>query len=180
MTEAMIDPNSTGPSAAANAFARALAAAAQPGEAYAALQDLAQALVGARLFTVMEVTGDAMSGRRVHSNRPAAYPVSGIVRLRENAWYETAIRRRAPFVANDAAGLAAVFADHELIASLGCASVLNLPVVADGRLIATVNLLDRAGHYDEARVALAIDCLTEPARAALLAERRLGGNDTNE
>ncbi|MBF8288327.1 MAG: histidine kinase, partial [Candidatus Rokubacteria bacterium] len=42
--------------------------------------------------------------------------------------------------------------DHALILSLGCASVLNLPVVWDGRTLGTINLLHEAGFYDEGDV----------------------------
>jgi len=45
-----------------------------------------------------------------------------------------------------------VFFDHELILSLGCASVLNVPVVWDGRTLGTINLLHEAGWYDETDV----------------------------
>ncbi|MFV0336140.1 MAG: DUF2817 domain-containing protein [Tropicimonas sp.] len=158
---------------AADAFGQALSAARRPGEAFQALQTLAQAVIGARLFTIMAVSEGGRAGQRVYSNQPGAYPVSGIIPLKDNAWYDTAIRRQAPFVANDAAGLAAVFADHGLIASLGCASVLNLPVTLDGVLGATINLLDEAGHFTPERVALAQRVLSEPARAALRAEEHL-------
>ena len=33
--------------------------------------------------------------------------------------------------------------------SLGCESVLNLPVIFDGRVLGTVNMLHEAGWYDE-------------------------------
>ena len=43
-----------------------------------------------------------------------------------------------------------MFFDHALIASLGWGSVLNLPVVWDGRTLGTINLLHEEGWYDEA------------------------------
>ena len=158
---------------AVDAFGRALSAARTPGAAYRALQDLAQAVIGARLFTIMEFADGAQAGQRIYSNEPESYPVSGIIPLSENLWFETTVRNRRPFVANDAAGLEKVFADHALIASLGCASVLNLPVTLDGQLAATVNLLDGQGHYEQARVTLAQEVLAEPARAAIRMERSL-------
>ncbi|WP_163851707.1 DUF2817 domain-containing protein [Pseudooceanicola aestuarii] len=158
---------------AVDAFGQRLSRVTAPGQAYAALQALAQQVIGARLFTVMELVDQSRAGQRIHSNMPQAYPVSGVIALRDNLWYDTAVRRQVPFVANDAAGLAEVFADHALIASLGCASVLNLPITLDGTLRATINLLDVAGHYTPDRVALAQEILTEPARAALRTELTL-------
>jgi len=60
-----------------------------------------------------------------------------------------------------------VFFDHELIASLGCASVLNVPVVWDDRVLGTINLLHEAEWYDEADapIGLAFANLAVPALA---------------
>jgi hypothetical protein len=41
----------------------------------------------------------------------------------------------------------ATFADRALILSLGCESVLNLPVLWRGEVLGTINLLDRAQAY---------------------------------
>lgn len=49
--------------------------------------------------------------------------------------------------------LRAVFPDHELIASLGCESVLNMPVRWRGRTLGSLNLLHEARWYGEADVA---------------------------
>ena len=46
-----------------------------------------------------------------------------------------------------------MFPDHELINSLGCRSVVNLPAAFDGGVPGTVNCLDVAGHYTAERVA---------------------------
>ncbi|HWO06604.1 MAG TPA: GAF domain-containing protein [Methylomirabilota bacterium] len=44
--------------------------------------------------------------------------------------------------------------DHALIISLGCASVLNLPVVHDGRTLGVLTLLHEARWYGEDDVPL--------------------------
>ncbi len=145
-------------------FADALAAAQdQPATAFAALQSLAQARIGAKLFTLMTVTPEGAT--RVWSNSPEAYPVSGTKPLPEGPWAEIVLERHEIFVANDAAGLAEVFPDHEVIASLGCASVVNVPCVAGGRVVGSVNCLDVAGHYTLDRV-LTADTLRVPGAAA--------------
>ena len=45
-----------------------------------------------------------------------------------------------------------VFYDYELIWSLGCESVLNMPVRWRGHTAGTLNLLHRAGWYDESDI----------------------------
>ncbi len=46
-----------------------------------------------------------------------------------------------------------MFYDYELIWSLGCESVLNMPVRWRGQTLGTLNLLHKAGHYNEGHVA---------------------------
>ena len=71
------------------------------------------------------------------------------------------------------ADIAAVFPDHELIKSLGCEAVLNLPVVLQGNLVATINLLDAQHAYTPKIMALAESHLRLPAMLAVLAANGL-------
>lgn len=131
------------------------------------MDDLARAVVGHRLFTVTFVDMTAGLARRTYSNHPAEYPVSGTKPIHRDAWFDIVHGQRRSFVANTIEDIAEVFPDHALIASLGCASVLNMPVVLEGDLAATVNLLDVAGHYTPERVAAAEARLAIPARLCI-------------
>ena len=155
-------------------FTRAVAAAREPGAAYDALHRLTAALVGAELFTVMTVDMGAMLARRAYTSDPEAYPTSGTKPVEMNAWFEVVHGRHECFVANTLAEIAEVFPDHELIGSLGCGSVVNLPVILRGELVATVNALHEEGHYGPERVARIRRDLTLPALTALLVERTIG------
>jgi hypothetical protein len=145
-------------------FVAAVSEARSSAPAWKALEDLAQSIVGHRLFTVMTVDMEAGLARRAYSNHPADYPVSGTKPIRRDRWFEIVHGERRSFVANTIEEIRTVFPDHDLIASLGCASVLNLPVVLVGELVATINLLDGAGHYTSERVAAAEARLAIPAR----------------
>jgi GAF domain-containing protein len=57
-----------------------------------------------------------------------------------------------PYIGRTHDDIRDVFYDHELIRSLGCESVLNVPVRWDGRSIGTINLLHQAGWYTEADI----------------------------
>ena len=114
---------------------------------------MTKAEVGHRLFTVTLVDMAAGLARRAYSNHPAEYP--GTKPIHRDAWFEIVHREKRNFVANSIEDIAEVFPDHALIASLGCGSVINLPVVLEGDLVAKINLLDAAGHYTLQRVALA-------------------------
>ena len=145
-------------------FVDAVSEARESGSSWRALEELAEAEVGHRLFTVMFVDVTAGLARRAYSNRPAEYPVSGSKPIHRDAWFDIVHGERHSFVANTIEDIAQVFPDHALIASLGCGSVLNLPVVLGGDLVATINLLDVAGHYTPERVRRAEDRLAVPAR----------------
>src|SRR5687767_1173352 len=127
---------------ARRAFVTDLGAAVTPEAAFAALHRLAEALVGVRLFTVMTVDRAAGLARRAYTSDPVSYPATGTKPIEMNPWFEVVVGRHEMFVANTLADIAKVFGDHELIGSLGCGSVVNLPVLRAGALVATVNLLD--------------------------------------
>ena len=138
-----------------------------PQAALAALEALVQATVGARLYTVMALDPDKGMARRVWTSDPDTYPVGGEKPLPENRWTEIVIRARRTWVANTPEEVAELLFDHATIARLGCGAALNLPVTVGGRVIGTVNLLDRAGHFTPDRVAAA-EALRLPAQAVLM------------
>lgn len=145
------------------AVAAAMAGDGQPGATFRALDQAMASAIGHTLFTVL-LRHPSESERR-YTNQPAAYPVGGRKPIVPSAWTEQLFGRREAYIGRTAADIRAVFFDHALIASLGCESVLNLPVVWDGRVLGTINLLHEAGWYDEADVpvGLAFAALAIPA-----------------
>ena len=145
-------------------------------DVWRALQELSRQVPGHILFTVMTVDMAAGLARRAYSSHPHEYPVSGTKPIQPNAWFDIVHGEKRSFVANTIEDIAKVFPDHELIASLGCGSVYNLPVVLKGELVATINMLAAPHHYTPARVAAAESLLAVPARLccalAMLFDRR--------
>jgi hypothetical protein len=152
-------------------FLAALAAPDQPETTLKALQEIFRARVHARLFTVMLYDAPSGLSQRVYSSHPAEYPVSGTKPLSVGTWSRTVIEGKRCFVANTIEDIAEVFPDFELIRSLGCESVVNLPALFGGGVLGTVNLLDDSGYYTPERVA-AIESLAPFATMALLAAHR--------
>lgn len=140
---------------------------------WAALEMLARAAVGAKLFTVMQVDFERDLAARVHTSDPVSYAVSGTKPINRTHWFDIVHGERRPFVANTIEEIAEVFPDHETIRSLGCGSVINLPVVIADQLAGTVNLLHEDHYYTAERVEAA-KALSLPAKAAFLAALRLG------
>ena len=151
-------------------FSQSLATALNSSEVFRALHLLADTLVGAKLFTIMRVDMDAMLASRWYTSDAENYPTSGTKPVEMNRWFEVVHGKQQSFVANTLADIATVFSDHELIGSLGCGSVVNLPVILGGKLVATVNMLDAEHHYTEERVALVEQELLLPSMAAVLFE----------
>lgn len=157
--------------AALAAFDAAIAEAMSADQAFAALQALAQATVGAKLFTVMTVDMAAELARRAYTSDPVNYPASGTKPINYGPWFDVVHKQRDYFVANTIEDIAKVFFDHELINSLGCQSVINMPIVLGDELIATMNILDVAGYYTPERVQMVRDILSIPAKLAALIAR---------
>ncbi len=150
-------------------FNRVIARVTQSDECWKALQSLAAAVAGFKLFTVMTVDMVHEVARRACSSHPVDYPVSGTKPIHYDSWFEIVHKQHKLFVANTIADIAKVFPDYEKIWSLGCGSVVNLPVIIEGHLAATINMLHEEHYYSPARVEFIERHLSLPARRACLA-----------
>lgn len=153
------------------AVAAALRAPGQPEAAFRALDAAMGATLGHRLFTCLLHHPGARESERRYTNQPGAYPVGGRKPVEPTPWTRRLFDERRPYIGYTADDIRAVFFDHQLIASLGCASVLNLPVVHDGRTLGVINLLHEARWYGEGDVALGQVFAALAAPAFLLLSR---------
>jgi hypothetical protein len=137
----------------------------QPQALLGALDAAFGAVLGHRLFTLMRYHERTGESERIYTTHPREYPVGGRKPLNPTAWTEQVLQRQRPYLGRTPADVRAVFFDHELIAALGCGSVLNLPVVWDGRVLGTINLLHEANWYEESDmpVGLLLAALAIPA-----------------
>ena len=81
-------------------FDATLATSKDPAAIWSALQALAEAVVGARLFTVMAVDFEKDVAGRVHTSDPVNYAVSGTKPINRTRWFDIVHVERRPFVAN--------------------------------------------------------------------------------
>ncbi|SEF82157.1 GAF domain-containing protein [Nonomuraea solani] len=121
------------------------------------LEERVRREVGVRLFTVLAWVPERRALRRVHSSHPAEYPVGGEKTVEvAQGWLTRCIEGRQPYFGPDKAAVREIFADHELIESLGCGSIINVPVLGDdGEVLGVLNILDAEGGYDEKSVTAA-------------------------
>lgn len=137
--------------AALSDCAAALALPGQPKVGFDAVEAALGRLIGHKIFTLMIVDDGAREAERAYSSQPEAYPVLGRKPIRAlSDWGRHVIEGRRPYLGRTAADIRWAFFDHELIASLGCGSVINLLVQHDGRLLGTVNMLHEEHYYREA------------------------------
>ncbi len=153
-------------------FSRLIETATSAEQCWDALRKLFADGVGCKLFTVMTVDMKHELARRAYSSNRDAYPVSGTKPIHYDAWFDVVHRQKRSFVANTINEIAAVFPDHEKIRLLGCGSVVNLPLIVKGELVATINVLDVERHFTPERVSY-IDA--ELAAPSLLAYQKANG-----
>lgn len=139
---------------------------------FADLHKSVGALGGARLFTVTVLDPKAGVSRRAYTSHPVDYPVSGTKPMTDDGWSRHCIDGQQTFVANRTADFSPYFFDHALINRLGCHSAVNVPVIGEGLVRGTVNLLDVEGHFTPERVR-AIEELIAARQDDLLAAMKL-------
>ncbi|MGH7056798.1 MAG: GAF domain-containing protein [Acetobacteraceae bacterium] len=127
----------------------------QPQSLFRAIDAALAQAIGHVLFTILVHHPDRRENERFYTNRPAEYPVGGRKPLADTAWTRQVIGRGEPYIGRSADDIRSVFFDHALILSLGCESVLNVPLRWRGETLGTLNLLHRAAYYHEADVATA-------------------------
>ncbi|WP_314962431.1 GAF domain-containing protein [Bradyrhizobium cosmicum] len=125
----------------------------QPDALFAALDEALRSAIGHKLFTILTYDDDSREAARLYSNLPGPYPPGARKRLSPGPWTAAVLDCGEAYIGRTPDDLRAVFSDHELIASLGCASVLNMPVRWRGRTLGSLNLLHEAGWYVEDDVA---------------------------
>ena len=136
-------------------FQAVAAATAQAGSAddiLAALDPTLDAVFGHRLFTALLYHGPEGGTERYYSSNPDAYPVGGRKPPNPSPWSRQLFDEAKPYIGYDADDIREVFFDHELIVSLGCESIINIPVAHKGRVLGTLNVLNEAGWFGEADI----------------------------
>lgn len=154
------------------AVAAAQSEPGQPAPLFAALDEAMGRAIGHRLFTILVIHPGAQQSQRYYSNMPDSYPVGGRKPINPTHWFAKVLGEGVPYIGYNYADISDVFFDHELIRSLGCESVLNVPVRWNGTSIGTINLLHERGWYNGSDVALGqhFAALATPGLLKVIAE----------
>jgi GAF domain-containing protein len=119
---------------------------------YRAVDALAGRTIGHLLFTVNRHLPELAEVERLYSSDPAAYPVGGRKQKGDTPWGRIVLDQGEVFIARDSEQVRAAFPDHELIASLGIAAIMNVPIRFGGKILGAMNLCGEAGRYAEADI----------------------------
>ena len=127
----------------------------QPGATFRAIDAGLAATLGHKLFTILIHDRVMQQNRRCYSNQPDAYPVGGAKPTGDFPLRQKLLEEGEHYIGRTADDIRWAFFDHDLIFSLGCESVLAMPVRWRGQTVGSLNLLDEAFWYSEADVGLA-------------------------
>ena len=136
-------------------------------ELFQTVSDTLNASVGHILFTVSHALPGGREVERIFTNMPAEYPNGDRKPVTRTDWNDI-MDTGACFVASTPEEFGAHFQDLETIVALGFGSVINIPVIHQGRMLGSLNLLDRQGSY-QGNVAPACRAVHDMAVAAYLA-----------
>jgi len=139
----------------------------QPAATFRALDVAMKAVIGHKLLTVLLYHADLQETERFYSSNLEAYPIAGRKDVRPTAWTQRLLVDQQCYIGYNAADIREFFLDHELIHSLGCDAILNVPVVYNNETLGTVNILHEEGWYDESDTEIAMTIANIAASAYL-------------
>lgn len=116
-------------------------AGADPAGVCAAIDVQARAVLGHTLCTVNRYDPQRMALSRLYSSNPQAYPPGGGKDKRGTPWGRQVLLEHRLFIGEGVQAIRQAFDDHAAIAALGLSSVINVPVVARGQCLGTLNFL---------------------------------------
>lgn len=154
-------------SAALRSITEAHAQVEQPQSTLAALDGAIADVVGRKLLTVLTVHQDKGIVTRAYSNVSDSYAPGGTKRIDSAPRLQKVLATGQPFIGRNRDDIVANFADAETILATGCSSILNVPVIWMGKILATVNLLHTEDHYRDEHIAV-VRCLAQAALPAFL------------
>lgn len=121
----------------------------QPEALYKAVDAALAVMPGFKLFTILVAHNEKQLVQRVYTSNPASYPVGGTKPMSSSPWNERVMKDGAVYIGRTREDIKAAFFDYELIWSLGCESVINVPIRWRGETLGTFNLLHQANYYTE-------------------------------
>ena len=116
---------------------------------YQSLDKLIFRLIGHKLLTLMVIDQSGKYVERVYSNNKKIYPLLGTKPIPTNEWTKRVLIEKKEFLGSNFKQIKKLFFDHETIKSLGCGSIINLPVISNNKVLGTLNILHKENYYNK-------------------------------
>ncbi|MCA8119075.1 GAF domain-containing protein [Burkholderia cepacia] len=139
----------------------------QPLDTLSAMDRAIEISVGRKVLTVLIVHAERGIVERVFSNVHASYTAGGRKRIDSAPRLQTVLATRQPFIGRNKDEILANFTDAQEILATGCSSIMNVPVLWKGSVVATVNLLHTENYFQSEHIPI-VQCLAQAALPALL------------
>lgn len=122
---------------------------------FAAVDAYARPVLGQTLCTVNRLDIERLALVRLYSSDPGAYPPGGGKDKRGTDWGRHVLLEQRVFVGEGIEAIRQSFNDHQAIEALGLRSVINVPLVARGVCLGTMNFLMPAAEVGADKIAFA-------------------------
>lgn len=122
---------------------------------FAAVDACARPVLGHTLCTVNRLDIEHLALVRLYSSDPQSYPPGGGKDKRGTDWGRHVLLERRVFVGEGIEAIRQSFDDHRAIEALGLKSVINVPLVARGVCLGTMNFLMPAADVGADKIAFA-------------------------
>ena len=109
-------------------------------------------IIGHKLFTLTVIDRSTKYVERVYSNNKKIYPLLGTKPIPNNAWTRKVIIEKKQFLASNFKEIKKLFFDYEIIQSLGCGSIINIPILNNKEILGTLNVLHKEKYYTKKSV----------------------------
>ncbi len=135
-------------------LAAAHAAARDSATIFEAVAAILRERMGFGLLTMLRLDADGEHVTRIFTTDERHYPLTGTEALGSTAWGDYVLLQGRPFLGADKAAVRWAFpGDYDLIASLGLGSTMNVPITILGRILGSMNVLDRENRYEARHLA---------------------------
>ena len=126
-----------------------------PAALFAAVDACARPVLGQALCTVNRLDIERLALVRLYSSDPQSYPPGGGKDKRGTDWGRHVLLEQRVFVGEGIEAIRQSFSDHRAIEALGLRSVINVPLVARGVCLGTMNFLMPTAEVGADRIAFA-------------------------
>ena len=116
-------------------------------EFYKKLDKIIKRNIDHKLFTLTVVDRSIKYVERVYSNNTKIYPLLGTKPIPKNSWTNKVINNKKYFFGESKNQIKKLFFDYEKIFSLGCGSIINIPIINDKKILGTLNILHKEKFY---------------------------------